>query len=165
MNQQRNLQKLMELRKLRMKIAEEASIRQQHIHDAASKAVEAASGQTAEHEASRLQHESVMYEHMSKGPVKCRELDRYRDALSTLNYQAIHLKQQEEEAKLRLVNETMRKDTRAAEHLAKLRQHDKLKILMERQSSRKAMCQGLLSELDDEDQVHSSIMILKGRRV
>lgn len=162
MSQEKNLHKLMELRKIRMRIAEEASIRQQHAEKAAAMAVDAAASHIVQNDETRLRREATMYEQISSGPVGRQALDDYQDALSALDYQASRLQQLEEQAKDRLAEEADKAREKAVEHLAKLRQHDKLGILLEKQGEKKNKRADLLVELEDEDQQRPAPSIQKG---
>lgn len=152
MSREKSLHKLMELRKVRMRIAEEASVRQQHAEKAAAMAVDAAASHIIRNDENRLSRETAMYEQISSGPVGRQALDDYQDALSALNYQASRLQQMEEQAKVQLAQQAEKAREKAAEHLAKLRQHDKLGILLEKQGAQKDKRTDLLAELEEEDQ-------------
>jgi hypothetical protein len=152
MSQEKNLKKLMELRKLRTRLAEEAMIRQQNAERAASMAVDAAADRIVRNDESRVDRESAMYEEMSGGLLGRQALDNYQDALAALTYQAAHLQQMEEQAKVKLLEEAEKAREKAAEHRSKLRQHDKLGLLLEKQDARKDKRAGLMTELEDEDQ-------------
>ncbi|EJN03655.1 YscO family type III secretion system apparatus protein [Phyllobacterium sp. YR531] len=152
MSQEKNLKKLMELRKLRTRLAEEASIRQQNAEKAAAMAVNLAADRIVQNDESRINRETAMYEQMSTGLLGRQALDDYQDALSALTYQAAHLQQMEEQAKVKLLEEAEKAREKAAEHLSKLRQHDKLELLLEKQGGKKDKRAGLMTELEDEDQ-------------
>ncbi len=162
MSQEKNLKKLTELRKLRTRLAEEASIRQQNAEKAALMAVEAAAEHIIRNDESRLSREAAMYEQISTGLLGRQALDDYQDALSALTYQATHLQQMEERAKIKLLEEAEIAREKAAEHLSKLRQHDKLELLLEKQGISKDKHAGLLSELEEEDQQRPPLSVHKG---
>jgi Type III secretion protein YscO len=158
----RNLHKLMELRKIRMRIAEESSARQQLIYDTAAAAVDQAATRIIQNDEKRLGRETTMYEQLSNRTLGRKELDDYLDALSTLDYQASNLRQQEEQARDQLEKEAQRSREARAAHLVKHQQYDKLRILLEKQSARKDQYISLLAELDDEDQRPPSPAFHKG---
>lgn len=152
---EKNLHTLMELRKVRMRIAEESSIRQQRIHDEAAIAVDLAASQIIQNDEKRLSRETAIYKQLSNRTVGRQELEDYLDALSALDYQASNLRQLEEQARHQLAMEAQKSREASAAHLAKLQQCDKLRILLEKQFSKKNHYVSLLAELDDEDQPHS----------
>ncbi|MGH6858894.1 MAG: type III secretion system stalk subunit SctO [Phyllobacterium sp.] len=156
MTKQKNLHKLMELRKIRMRIAEEAAIHQKHIHDAAAEAAGTAAGKIVQNDEKRRQREAAMYDSMTSRTVGRRELEDYQDALAAMDFQASHLQQLEEQAKLRMVEEEHKAREKAAEHVVRLRQHDKLHVLLDRQSAKQTSRTNLLDELEDEDQQRPS---------
>lgn len=162
MSQEKNLKKLVELRKLRTRLAEEASIRQQNAEKAASIAVDTAAERIIQNDESRLSRETAMYDQMSGGLLGRQALDDYQDALSALTYQAAHLQQMEAQAKVKLLEEADKAREKAAEHLSRLRQHDKLKLLLEKQSAKKDKRAGLMTELEEEDQQRPASSVHKG---
>lgn len=149
---EKNLHTLMELRKVRMRIAEETSIRQKRIHDEAAIAVDLAVSQIVQNEEKRLCRETAIYEQLSNRTVGRQQLEDYLDALSALDCQASRLRQLEEQARHQLAMEAQKSREASAAHLATLQQCDKLKILLEKQSAKKNQYISLLAELDDEDQ-------------
>lgn len=159
---QKNLHKLMDLRKIRMRIAEESSIRQQRIYDAAAVDVDMAAGQIDQNDEKRLSRETAMYQQLSNQTIRREELDDYLDALSALDYHASWLRQQEEQARNRLEIEAEKARDANAALRARLQQYDKLKILLEKQSSAKNKNANLLAELDDEDQLRPSPLTHRG---
>ena len=152
----------MELRKIRKRIAEEASIRQQHIHDEATAKVDDAAAQIFENNEKRLSRETALYNALSNEKVGRKELDDYLDALSTLDFEASKLLREEERARKDLEIEEHKTREANAVLRAKLQQHDKLRILFEKQSQARNRQTNLLAELEDEDQRRPSPITRRG---
>ncbi len=151
---EKDLHTLSKLRNVRMRIAEESSLRQKRVHDQAAIAVDLAAGQIVQNAEKGLRRETAIYEQLSNRTVGRQELERHLDALSALDYHASALRQLEEQARLQLAVEAQKSREASAAHLARLQQCDKLKILLAKQSARNNQYVSLLAELDDEDQPH-----------
>ncbi len=153
---QKNLHKLMDLRKIHMMPRNHRS-RQQRICDAAAVAVDMAAGQIAQNDEKRLTRETAMYQH------RIFRTKRYGARNSTTIWMhsrhwtiTSRLRQQEEQARNRLEIEAEKARDANAALRARLQQYDKLKILS-KQSSAKNKNANLLAELDDEDQLRPSL--------
>ncbi|MCO4318269.1 hypothetical protein M8997_013825 [Phyllobacterium sp. 21LDTY02-6] len=152
MKSAKNLEKLLELRAHRTRIAEETSARQRNIRDAAAHALDRAGDEILQNEARRVARESDVHREMSQRPVASHELQSYQEALAAYDFEATRLVETQKEVAARLEQETERSNHLIAEHKAKLRSHDKLELLLKRQAASSAKHRIALEETEDEDQ-------------
>ncbi|KXF75048.1 hypothetical protein ATN84_20385 [Paramesorhizobium deserti] len=152
MTKERNLERLLKLRRIRMRLSENALLLQNRARRQAESGVDEAIQNIAHHDDVWREQEQATIDQMGLQPVSSQMLAQEREKMAALAQKADELREAEQAAKHVLADETQRQQEKLGEHRQRLREHDKV-LLMTRQDLEQRQRQAALqNELEEEEQ-------------
>jgi len=164
MTRERNLERLLKLRRMRMTLSENALLLQNRARRRAESGVDAATREIARHDDVWRAEEQAAIDQMALQPVSGQALAQEREKMAALAQKADELREAEQAAKHVLAAETERQQERLGEHRRKLREHDKVLLMAQKDLKQRYRQAAVQSELEEEEQLALRPASSSGRR-
>ncbi|MBB2974105.1 hypothetical protein [Mesorhizobium sp. RMAD-H1] len=165
MTREQNLERLLKLRRMRMTLSENALLLQNRARRQAESGVHAALQDIAQHDSMWRAEEQAAIDQMALQPLSSQALAQEREKMDALARQADELKQAEQTAEHILATEMQRQQEKLGEHRRKLREHDKVLLMAQKDLEQRHRQAAMQSELEEEEQMALRSASDSGRRV